>query len=91
MLCFYCDYKIDDWVRLRSHIERKHPEHGEKKHFCEECGKGFLFDHMMRDHKRKAHPKNDQGSDFMFKIFSQSSQISSHKKFNDFKTSIFEV
>ena len=80
MLCFYCDYKIDDWVRLRSHIERKHPEHGEKKHFCEECGKGFLFDHMMRDHKRKAHPKNDQGSDFIFKFFSQFFQISSHER-----------
>ena len=51
-LCFYCDFKIEDWGRLRFHIERKHPEHREKKHFCEVCGKGFIFDHSMRDHKR---------------------------------------
>ena len=32
-LCFYCDFKIEDWIRLRFHIDRKHPEHGEKKIF----------------------------------------------------------
>ena len=79
VLCFYCDYKIDDWVRLRSHIERKHPEHGEKKHFCEECGKGFLFDHMMRDHKRKAHPKvrKFQKENVVSSIFQKTNEINS--------------
>ena len=59
-LCFYCDFKIEDWIRLRFHIDRKHPEHGEKKYSCEICGKCFIFEQSCREHKRKRHPKNTQ-------------------------------
>ena len=59
-LCFYCDFKIEDWIRLRFHIDRKHPEHGEKKYSCDICGKCFIFEQSCREHKRKRHPKNTQ-------------------------------
>ena len=42
-LCFYCGYKNANLFNLRNHIERNHPEHGEKKHLCDFCGEGFMF------------------------------------------------
>ena len=38
---------------LKNHIDSKHPEHGEKKHLCTLCGKGFIFKETCRLHERK--------------------------------------
>ena len=41
--CSYCDFKSMGWLKLKCHIDGKHPEHGKKKHSCNLCGKGFIF------------------------------------------------
>ena len=53
--CTYCDYKIKGWYNLRRHIECNHPEHGEKKHFCDICGKAFFYKSMCVLHKNQKH------------------------------------
>ena len=58
--CPHCSVKFEDWGRIRLHIDRKHPEHGEKKYSCDQCGKTFIFEASCREHKRKRHPKNQQ-------------------------------
>ena len=58
--CPFCDFKIEDWVRLRLHLDRKHSDQFEKNHSCDVCGKSFVFDVSCRDHKRKSHQKSDQ-------------------------------
>ena len=56
--CPYCDYAAHNWNTLKAHIEGKHPEHGEKKHFCDICGEGFIFEENWRLHKKNKHEKN---------------------------------
>ena len=56
-LCLYCEYKIEGWVQLKCHIDANHPEHGKKKHLCDLCGKGFIFEASCRVHKRDQHQK----------------------------------
>ena len=41
-LCMYCDYKNVIWDNLKAHIDANHDQHGEKKHLCDLCGKGFI-------------------------------------------------
>ena len=41
--CPHCEQKCRDIYKLKTHIEANHPEHGEKKHMCTVCGKGFIF------------------------------------------------
>ena len=36
--------------RINIHIDRIHPEHGEKQFFCNTCGKGFIFKDSFKDH-----------------------------------------
>ena len=43
-LCLYCDYKSEGWVQLKCHIDATHPQHGEKTHLCDLCGKDFIFE-----------------------------------------------
>ena len=57
-LCQYCNHKMGSLSNLKNHIDTKHPEHGEKKVFCEHCGKGFIFKvslsfHMTMKHRDK--------------------------------------
>ena len=56
--CSYCDYTAHNWNTLKIHIEGKHPEHGEKKHFCDVCGEGFIFEENFHFHKKNKHEKN---------------------------------
>ena len=56
--CSYCDFMTEDMYRLKIHIERKHPEHGEKKYICDVCGEGFIFEVNCRSHKKNKHEKN---------------------------------
>ena len=56
-LCFYCGYKNANLFNLRNHIERNHPEHGEKKHLCDFCGEGFMFLQSVKKHKIENHRK----------------------------------
>ena len=56
--CPYCEYRANTNQRLNLHIDRKHPEHGEKQFFCEICGKGFIFKASLHDHPLYYCPKN---------------------------------
>ena len=42
---------------LKCHMDRNHPDHGEKKHLCDFCGKGFVFEETCRAHKKNSHEK----------------------------------
>ena len=33
--CMYCKYTNKHWKLLKIHLDRKHPEHGEKQFHCE--------------------------------------------------------
>ena len=33
--CMYCKYTNPSWNLLKFHLDRKHPQHGEKKHPCD--------------------------------------------------------
>ena len=57
-VCMYCDVKrLHSW-QLKYHIEITHPEHGKKKHLCDVCGKGFIFETICQSHKRERHTKH---------------------------------
>ena len=56
-LCLYCDKRFPNWLNLKCHIDRKHPEHGEKIHLCDLCGKGFIFQDSCKSHKKAQHEK----------------------------------
>ena len=53
--CSYCDFKSMGWLKLKCHIDGKHPEHGKKKHSCNLCGKGFIFKESCQTHKQTNH------------------------------------
>ena len=38
--CPHCDYEAKN---LNLHIDRKHPEHGEKNFLCDKCDESFIF------------------------------------------------
>jgi hypothetical protein len=59
-ICLYCDTKKPEWHQLKHHIEEKHPEHGEKKHLCDVCGVGFIFEENCRAHKKIKHKENQK-------------------------------
>ena len=56
-LCMYCDYKNVIWDNLKAHIDANHDQHGEKKHLCDLCGKGFIFQASCKRHKLHNHQK----------------------------------
>ena len=60
-VCMHCDYKSKDWVQVKYHIDRIHPEHSEKEHFCEICAKGFIYKGTLKLHTRKSHSGNEEG------------------------------
>ena len=57
-VCPYCEFRCPDQQNLHTHIDRKHPEHGEKQFFCDTCGKGFIFKESLYDHPLYYCPKN---------------------------------
>ena len=60
-VCTLCDYKAvqsnHSWRGLCVHIDKKHPDFAEKKHFCEQCGKGFIYIHTLNYHKKSHEEK----------------------------------
>ena len=52
-LCPYCETKFSLECQLEYHIEAKHPGTSELKHFCSECGDGFMFEKNMVKHSGK--------------------------------------
>ena len=52
--CPYCDYVCNgsNWYM---HIDKNHPEHGEKQFFCENCEMGFIFNATLRAHALRKH------------------------------------
>ena len=57
--CSYCDKKFNMWLNLKCHIDKKHPEHGERTHLCDFCGKGFIFEDSCKNHKRLVNHTSD--------------------------------
>ena len=55
--CSYCDYTTLNWKDLKIHIDSKHPEHGEKKYFCDVCGEGYIYEANCHSHKKTKHEK----------------------------------
>ena len=55
--CHHCNITKKSFNALKAHIDSKHPEHGEKKHFCEVCKKGFIFVDSLKMHKQSNHLK----------------------------------
>ena len=64
-ICLYCDYRTKDLKSIKYHIDTKHPEHGPKKHFCNLCDKGFMFEGSLKfhmaQHKHKEKLKTELG------------------------------
>ena len=54
--CPHCDKKFDrNWNNLLRHISSNHPEHYEKKFFCQICDDYFIFSCTYLHHKRTVH------------------------------------
>ena len=49
--CHHCNIQVKTFNALKSHIESKHPEHGEKKYFCNRCDESFIFQSSLKSHK----------------------------------------
>lgn len=60
--CLYCNYKVKNgrWIYLLYHIDTKHPDHGEKKHLCSLCSKGFIYESSVKLHKLRCGNEKDQ-------------------------------
>ena len=59
-VCLYCDHFAQDLRSLKYHIDNKHPEHGESKHFCDLCKRGFIFNTSLLNHKSSHKSKTKQ-------------------------------
>ena len=46
--CPYCEYRHQYKFLLEVHIDKKHPETGEKAHYCNICEKGFIFPYSAK-------------------------------------------
>ena len=53
--CHLCNLKVNTIDALKSHIDAKHPEHDEKKYFCKNCDKSFIFQSTYKSHMQKEH------------------------------------
>ena len=52
--CPHCDYQsplLREWKR---HIDRTHPEHDEKKFFCDKCEASFIFEVSFETHQKNS-------------------------------------
>ena len=51
--CPHCEYKTINRKDLHVHIDRKHQEQGgEKNYSCDDCGKSFIYQNSLTNHKR---------------------------------------
>ena len=48
--CQYCPFQSHCIQKFETHIDAKHPEHGEKKFFCDHCPKSFIFERALKKH-----------------------------------------
>ena len=53
--CPYCAYHAFGSDKILIHIDGKHPDEGEKKYFCDECKKSFIYEQSLKHHKRCVH------------------------------------
>ena len=61
--CHHCNIKKKSFNALKAHIDSKHPEHGEKKHFCKKCDEGFIFESSLKAHKMKHKQKQKESKE----------------------------
>ena len=51
-VCDKCDYRTAKKYNLDQHKQSKHQDFGVKSHYCELCGKGFVTQGRVRQHKK---------------------------------------
>ena len=51
-MCDKCDYRTAKKYNLDQHKQSKHQDFGVKSHYCELCGKGFVTQGRVRQHKK---------------------------------------
>ena len=56
-VCDKCDYRTAKKYNLDQHKQSKHQDFGVKSHYCELCGKGFVTQGRVRQHKKVSYPK----------------------------------
>ena len=59
--CPHCDFEAKN---LNLHIDRKHPEHGEKNFLCDKCDKSFIFKSSFQYHVKNS-CKNSKDCEIM--------------------------
>ena len=49
--CPHCDYHSITNNKMQIHIDHRHPDHGEMKFFCDQCGNGFIYICSLKNHE----------------------------------------
>ena len=49
--CDYCEKTFPKGCKLKFHIDRMHPESGEKNYTCEHCGDQFIYEASVKQHR----------------------------------------
>ena len=75
--CQYCPFQTYCIQKFESHIDAKHPEHGEKTFLCDHCEESFIFERSLKKHisNVKAKLKFNQKKANEHKKTSDTSQI----------------
>ena len=48
--CPHCTYHSSELKRIHIHIDSKHPDHDQKKFFCDHCSRSFIFEASLKKH-----------------------------------------
>ena len=62
-ICPLCEKAFRDKNTLEVHLDNKHPGTEEKKHFCQECGQGFMYQYSLTNHLYKHRQVEQKESD----------------------------
>ena len=60
--CEHCDYKASVPFLLTKHMRRKHSEHREKSHLCQDCGAMFTERTFLNAHINNVHKTSKENS-----------------------------
>ena len=51
--CYYCAETFAYKANMEVHVDRKHSDQGVKEHFCDICGKGFIYAYSLKFHMHR--------------------------------------